>query len=216
MAGNWDRRSKKLLMAGLGIYDLFRPLVHRLEDMTWRWRRKPYPPPPFKQRTVRAYGKRFALDTLVETGTYLGDMVQNTKDAFARIISIELDERLCARARRRFARFAHITILQGDSAEILPQVLAGIDRPSLFWLDAHYSAGITTSGPLDTPIVSELRAILSHRVPNHVILIDDARVFDGRNGYPEIPILRRFLLDRRPGWHWEVQDDIMRFHPASP
>jgi hypothetical protein len=82
----------------------------------------------------------------------------------------------------------------------------------LFWLDGHYSGGITAKGPLDTPIVKELDSILNHSVTGHVILIDDARCFVGENDYPTIDELREILHTERPRWVFEVKDDIIRIH----
>ena len=129
------------------------------------------------------YGRRFSLATLVETGTFLGAMVEASRDTFTRIISIELDAKLHRQAQRKFARFAHITILRGDSAAVLPEVLKGLSEPCLFWLDGHFSGGITAKSDVETPILQELAAILRHPIKGHVILIDDARAFTGQGGF---------------------------------
>jgi hypothetical protein len=49
----------------------------------------------------------------------------------------------------------------------------------LFWLDGHFCGGVSAHGDKGTPILEELNLILSHRVKEHVILIDDARLFNG-------------------------------------
>jgi hypothetical protein len=214
---NWvaGRMAQDVLLQGLKVYDGVRPALDSLENVAWEWRGRPNPPPPVvKQRVVREYGRRFGLHTLIETGTYLGEMVEGTRDAFSQIISIELDDMLWQRARHRFAAHPHIATLHGDSAAVLPQVLNQCREPCLFWLDAHYSGGFTGRGPLDTPIMHELDAIFEHPVRNHVLLIDDARCFNGEHGYPRLADLRAALLARRPDWSFQVENDIMRFHAS--
>jgi len=179
----------------------------------WREQGRPVPPPHIvKQRTVKEYARKFSLETLIETGTYLGDMVEATKDTFARTISIELDNALYERAKERFRHERHIALVQGDSGTVLPHILAGIASPCLFWLDGHYSGGITARAAIDTPIVQELNHILQHSVTGHVILIDDARCFVGRAGYPTVDELRAIVLQRRPDWKCQVEHDIVRIH----
>lgn len=179
----------------------------------WRNAGKLGPPPPvFKQRTVREYARRFSAYTLVESGTFLGEMVYAMRNGFRAIYSIELDPDLWKKASERFARYKHIRIIQGDSAEVLPEILSRIDSRCVFWLDGHYSEGITAKSNKETPIEDEIEHILKHRVRDHVTLIDDARCFNGENDYPKLADLQRKLLTARPDFSFEVQDDIIRFH----
>lgn len=150
------------------------------------------------------------LNTLIETGTYLGSMVNAMKGEFDEIVSIELDEQLSEMARRRFARYGHISIIQGDSAKILPKLLLGRENPCLFWLDGHYSGGITAKGARETPIVQELLEILRHPVDGHVVLVDDAREFNGERDYPTLSEIRRLVSEQWPNWKFEVENDIIR------
>ncbi len=180
----------------------------------WRWRRvgRPVPAPhAVKRRVVRSYARRYGLHTLVETGTYLGDMVAGTAGSFRSVYSIELDSQLAEAATRRFANVPKIMILQGDSGEQIAKVLDKIDEPALFWLDAHYSEGETARGLDETPILRELAHVLDQPV-GHVLLIDDARDFTGKGGYPSIPELEAFVRARLPGWKLSVSDDIIRIH----
>jgi hypothetical protein len=173
------------------------------------------PPPPVKQEILRDYARRFELEVFVETGTYLGDTTSALKGDFSRIVSIELSDALYERARRRFAGTEHVTIMHGDSGKILPQVVAGLAEPALFWLDGHYSAGITARGEKETPVFEELEAVLDSPVAkSHVILIDDVRLFNGRDGWPSLDDLRAFVADRNSSVDFEERDDILRIHSA--
>jgi hypothetical protein len=174
--------------------------------------RPPRPPQVVKSQVVRDNARKFSTAIMIETGTYRGDMVEACRKSFRHIYSIELSEELYESARQRFSSLDRVTILQGDSAQVLPGLLARIGEPCLFWLDAHYSGGVTAQGRVLTPIFDELERILAHPVPGHVILIDDACDFVGTEGYPTIAELRVFVHTHRPGWVFEVRDDIIRIH----
>jgi len=166
-----------------------------------------------KQRVVIEYVKRFSPEISIETGTYKGKMIYAVMPHIKEIYSIELDITHYKKAQRRFAGYPNIHILQGQSGEVLPQILSNINKPCLFWLDAHWSGGSTAKGESETPIMEELECILSHAVAeNHVVLIDDARLFTGENDYPTIESLKSFILDVCPGWIFEAKDDIIRTH----
>lgn len=214
-------REAQNIMLGILKWVGRRPRVRRIRRwvhlnyrlLRWRLKGSPIPPPhELKQAVVRSYGRRFDLKTLVETGTFLGEMVAAMKDDFAAITSIELDEGLFRRARERFAGDAHVSILLGDSAKVLAEVVAAVESESLFWLDAHYSCGITARGATETPILYELASILSKDARGQVILIDDAREFTGAGDYPALDDIRKFVLSTRPDMVLEVRDDIIRIH----
>lgn len=197
------------------LYDIIRYIRQRRELRDWEKMGKPVPPPPeVKQKTVRDYAAKFSIHTLVESGTCLGDMVYATKDTFDKIFSIELDKALYETAKKRFSKFKHISIIQGDSGEVLPNILTNITQPCLFWLDGHYSGGITAKGRVETPILQELNHILNHPVAEHVILIDDARCFVGRSDYPTIEKLQDYIFKRCPDRVFEVKEDIIRIYKA--
>jgi hypothetical protein len=205
------------LISGTFLYDIVSDRRHTKELHKWIEDFRPCPPPHLiKQSVVKEYAKRFSLGTLIETGTYLGFMVRATMDTFRRIYSIELEEYLYRRAVKKFSKFNHITILQGDSGEVLERLLATIGEPCLFWLDAHHSSGATFKtgkGEVLTPILAELAHILSHtKALDHVILIDDAREFTGESDYPTIKELTEFVVRMKQELSVEVQDDIIRIH----
>lgn len=166
-----------------------------------------------KQQVVQSYAKRFSSSVFVETGTYKGKMVYAMMPYVKTIYSIELDPTHLANARRRFAGYGNIHLLQGQSGEVLPEVLKEIREPCLFWLDAHWSGGSTARAELQTPIMQEMECILSHpQAAQHVVLIDDARCFTGRDDYPPLETLRECILTAHPDWVFAVKDDIIRTH----
>jgi hypothetical protein len=143
-------------------------------------------------------------------------MIEAVKNIFDEIYSIELDTTFYEYAKNRFANEKHITIINGDSGQILGEVLAPITTPCLFWLDAHCSGfAISTRGKLETAIRGELRCIFGHPIATqHVILIDDARCFTGKHDYPSIDNLR--AMSRAAGFDsFEVKDDVIRICKAA-
>ena len=200
----------------LSMHPLVRPVNDRRIVLQWRLSGRPIPPPPtVKHAVVESYRKRFGPRVFVETGTFAGGMIDAVGRRFDRVFSIELDSGWHARAVERFRTLTHVTLLQGDSGQRLPDVLAQIQEPALFWLDAHYSGPITARGAIDSPIVKELEAIRAHRVRGHIVLIDDIRYFNGRDGYLELPELLRWIRQVDPSGAVEVRDDILRWHPHA-
>ncbi|HEY3083369.1 MAG TPA: class I SAM-dependent methyltransferase [Chloroflexota bacterium] len=187
--------------------------AQRRELRRWERSGRPLPPPhAAKQRALRTYARSFGTRTLVETGTYMGDMVAAMLDQFDRIYSIELSEELHERAKARFADEPRVTILQGDSAQVLPELLKSLDAPCLFWLDGHYSSGVTALGDKETPVEQELRTILMHPVRGHVVLIDDAPQFIGQGDWPAISTIESTVHAIDPRLVVRVEDDIIRVH----
>jgi len=182
----------------------------------WERKGKPVPPPAIvKRRTLQAYAKRFKLKILVETGTSYGNTVQAMKDSFDRLYSIELGKELYERAKVRFKGVKHIEIIHGDSGHELGNVINRIDQPALFWLDGHYSAGVTARGDKDTPIYEELHHILNAPDRGHVIIVDDARCFGTDPAYPSIGELSDFIKSKNPNTDIVVQDDSIRITPKQ-
>jgi hypothetical protein len=91
----------------------------------------------------------------------------------------------------------------------LPIVLEHANKPCLFWLDAHWSGGITVKGTTNTPIEKELYHILRHHVRDHVILVDDAHCFTGQDGYPTLQELRDLVGSTSAYASFQVRNDII-------
>ena len=163
-----------------------------------------------KQSVVIDYIKKFSHEVFIETGTYKGKMVYAVQPHVKEIYSIELGENHYKKAQQKFSGYPNIHILHGQSGQVLPKILKGIDKPCLFWLDAHWSGGSTAKGDIETPIMQEMQCILRHsRAADHIILIDDARLFVGEDDYPTLQALKQLVLTVHPNWVFEVKDDII-------
>jgi hypothetical protein len=177
----------------------------------WKGKGSPLPPPhPVKQKAIRDYAEKYGIGTLVETGTYMGDMVDAQRKNFKQIFSIELSPELWNKAVERFKAAPRVTILQGDSGVVLHKIMPGMDNPAIFWLDGHFSAGVTAKGDKDCPIFEEVEAIFSYSKQDHIILIDDARLFVGEGDYPTIEALTNYIQKKDPRYQIRVNDDIIR------
>ena len=181
----------------------------------WRRRGALLPPPHIlKQKLINKYRKEFAIKVFIETGTYLGQMVDAMRYRFKKLKSIELSEELYKRAKEKFKSSPHIKLYMGDSAAVLPHIIESLQEPALFWLDGHYSGGITTKGKSTTPILEELAAIATLQC-KFVILIDDARLFTGEDDYPEINSLKSVITNYFPLHKVEIRDDVIRILPNT-
>ena len=187
-----------------------RPLLFYTRDyLNWELGRTPSPPHFVKRRLVKRYRQQYGLRVFCETGTYLGEMVRGVRTEFREIHSIELDAKLFSAAQAMFRRDANVHLYQGDSGELLGRVAAGIFEPCLFWLDAHFSGGITAKQDTETPIEREIQAIQAHWVSGSVILIDDARCFTGTGDYPAYAKVKALLEKVDGDLEVTVEHDII-------
>lgn len=169
------------------------------------------PSPQEKVKIINEYAKEYNCKNLIETGTYLGDTIEATKAFFEQLYTIELSEELYEKATERFKNDIHIKVIQGDSAKVLPQIMDEIEEKTLFWLDGHYSAGITAKSNKNTPILEEIDSI--YNAPEkikHVILVDDARLFGTDSDYPSIEEFEHHILSKWPNAEFKVKNDIIR------
>lgn len=169
-------------------------------------------------KVIRSYAEEFGLRNFVETGTAEGFTMANLIDDFDWLTTVEIDKGLCLAARERFKDHAKVCCVNADSGQFLKSLVPYMVKPTLFWLDGHYCGG-PGRGDVDTPIASELCAVL--QAPRgSVILIDDARLFDGMEDHTE-------EFSDYPHWQWVermadicdyaciIEDDIFRLTPCE-
>jgi hypothetical protein len=189
----------------------YRAYIFFFDSIAWIRKRFESPSPHFvKQSCLIRNG--FINASWVETGTYLGQTTELLSKNSKRVYSIEPSEALYLQAHRYFKNFSNVEILRGESEKILPKLLPQLSGDINFWLDGHYSEGITYKGAQTTPILDELECISEnlHRFNNVCILIDDIRCFNPSlnefSGYPSVNVLVNW--SNRHNFFWKIEHDI--------
>jgi hypothetical protein len=145
-----------------------------------------FPEGRYKRGLLRRLQKVFKYDYFVETGTHEGRTPYYLQPYFKKIWTIELDDALFARASEFLRPFSNISVLHGDSSEVLKEVVQQLGRPAIFWLDGHYSGGGTAKGRIAAPLAQELKVIASSPIKEHVIVIDDSSDFCLKEGNEQL------------------------------
>ena len=170
-----------------------------------------YRPAPHavKMRILRSWLPDAAEMTFVETGTYRGDTVLALHHVFKRVISIEINPALHELAKSRTAAAQNIDLVLGDCVVELPKILSNLGGRAAFWLDGHWSGGVTGRGDMDDPILVSLNQIGSHPNKTHVLFIDDARTFQGGNSVPDLVEVLSAIRAINADYSIRVHNDII-------
>lgn len=112
----------------------------------------------------------------IETGTYTGKTIEKFKDRYKEYHTIEIVESFYNKTKKLFSDDENVRFYLGNSPIVLKYILTSINEPATFWLDAHYQGG-QQPGNTFAPIKSELEVIKQHHINNHMIMIDDVRLF---------------------------------------
>ncbi|MGB7325300.1 MAG: hypothetical protein WBD31_10555 [Rubripirellula sp.] len=157
------------------------------------------------------------LTTLVEGGTYQGGTAKWAASVFDRVFTIENSAEMHRIASENLKGVPNVTLLQGDTRQHLPEIVAKNDN-LIYWLDAHWSGGVTYGQDDECPLLDELETIFACD-RNHVILIDDARLFlapppspHRRQNWPTLLDVTRALPQ---GWDCLCHNDVLVILPDS-
>lgn len=146
-----------------------------------------------KKNALLEFSQAYHCKTLVETGTAAGDMISALNSYFEHVYSIELANNYYRNAVQKFQHIDHIKIYEGDSGQVLKDIIPLLSGNVLFYLDAHYSGGNTARGSKETPILEELQNILIAKNIQSIILIDDYEEFETNSNYPKITELKEYM-----------------------
>ena len=167
-----------------------------------------------KQKVLMQFQQQNSIKNFVETGTYFGDTLYAVYPHFEQLYSIELSPVFFKKAQQRFKHLQKVQLLQGDSGKVLKHLVPALNSAAIFWLDGHYSGGLTAMGDKECPVYEELNAIFASPF-SHLVFIDDARLFIGKNDYPTIEELRAFVQQHKAGYSFSVENDCIRLLPAD-
>ena len=154
-------------------------------------------------------------DVFVETGTFLGDTPWFLRKKVSKIVTFEVHPPLAELAIRRFKNSPNIQVIHGDSGAVLSESVAELNGRVLFWLDGHYSRGITGMSFEECPIFRELDAIRLHCKADLLILIDDARDFGAHPEYPSVGQIEEYFQKHNLPVTIGVENDIIRVQRKS-
>ena len=126
---------------------------------------------------------------VIETGTYLGDTSRYFAKLGYEVHTIEVSHEL-SDAIFPMLQSIGVHCYCGDSGTLLPlvmqKILEGGTTKVNFWLDGHWSGGITSrASEYETPIVNELNSVATFlgQYTSVVIAIDDVRCFGNDPSY---------------------------------
>ncbi|MEO9298581.1 hypothetical protein [Devosia alba] len=159
----------------------------------------------------RAVVRRNSLHdgTFVETGTFFGDTSASAAKYSKAVVTIEPAKTLYDAAVARFAHMPAVSVINGSSEDVFPQLLPTLDGPVTFWLDGHYSGGVTHLGSSLTPLAAELECLSQHIDRFHplVVMVDDIRALFGSPDYPSIAFVLGWADRHKMTWH--IEHDIL-------
>ena len=134
---------------------------------------------------IREIIEEYGLKAFVETGTWLGASVeQAVLWGFECIRSCDVNPEYVRMAREKFQVF--IDFYEGRSHQVLPMMVEDLDKPTLFWLDAHlplYHDATMVEEFDKFPLLEEFKAIKEFKpnVQRDVIVCDDVKTIITNN-----------------------------------
>jgi hypothetical protein len=140
----------------------------------------------YKKLRIAKIALSYRCESFIETGTYYGQMSNFARKIFLHVRSVELCERLFVQNLKQFSSYSNVSIYQGRSQDRLKEMIDSSSGRILFWLDGHYSGYSTAGAGEMCPISAELELIQCSARNDHCLLIDDARLFTGEDGYPTL------------------------------
>ena len=161
------------------------------------------------------------VQAFVETGTYKADTALWASSNFDLVYTIELSPHLHEQVSSKYQNYSNIIFLNGNSAEILPKIIAEINQPSIFWLDGHWSGRDTAGEENECPLLQEIEAI-NHFGYEKFIFIDDARLFlspppppHNTNHWPTIAEIIKKIEQDVPYSYTVVYKDVIISVPSK-
>jgi hypothetical protein len=118
----------------------------------------------------------FRIEVFVEGGTYHGDTALWAAQHFSTVHTIEADPNLHHQFKALARNPTNIQAHLGSTVNVLPHIVPSLVRPSIFWLDSHWSAGATYGEGAECPLLTEINNA-HNSCTEHPIFIDDARYF---------------------------------------
>jgi hypothetical protein len=144
-------------------------------------------------------GPYAAIKYFVETGTYKADTTLLVAPLYEHVYSTEIHEGLHDAAIQRVADagVTNITLLLGDSATLMQEIMPKVREGAVYFLDAHISgADSSWNGQDRVPVMLELDAILEHKIGPSVFIIDDLRFWTTQKAWDWSHVSNRNIVKK--------------------
>jgi len=155
------------------------------------------------------------VKNFVETGTYQASSALWASGQFQQAYSIEAARPLYDQAVARFGHIPNLHFHHGDSRDCLRQIQQLLDGPALYWLDAHWSGGVTFGQGDECPVLSEIEQV-NQGTADSIIMIDDARLFlspppkpHDADQWPDLLTVLSELAEPKPRRYIIVHQDVI-------
>jgi len=119
--------------------------------------------------------------TFIETGSYKGETIFAMEQYFDTLITIEVKEELYNNLLTNYNN-NKIKFINGDSVEVFNYLFKYVNDKCIFFLDGHYSSGITSFKNKTVPLLDEINLINTNFKNEGIIIIDDVRLFGKKLG----------------------------------
>lgn len=150
----------------------------------------------FLEKEIREICIRHGIKTIIETGTYMGATTLKLAKMAPRVFTIEINPEYFQKAANNFKDTPNISYHFGNSAEVLPELLADENNGNVFLLlDAHWES--------HNPLLEEL-ADIAHAKIKPCIAIHDFKVPD----HPELGFDTYAGQDYEWGWIKDAINNI--------
>lgn len=141
--------------------------------------------------------QKYFCDYFLETGYYMGSGVDRAIHAgFEKIFSIEISSIHVENGRKRhqdYITLGQVEIIQDDSRNLYETIKQFPTKRFLFFLDAHADQSFHHERSINCPVVEELEAIRKHPIKDHVILVDDMRLFRSQSAWARGIIIDKII-----------------------
>ena len=144
---------------------------------------------------------RSQCNIFVESGTYKGTSLRKAVESgiFEQCYSAEIVPELHHKQKKRFAKYDNCHLLLGSSIDVFVEhifpICTATDR-IFFWLDGHFSAGITGGESTFCPVLEEMNVIQRHCPTSSIVIAIDDTDDLGRHD-PNVP-----------GLNWPTRNEI--------
>ena len=132
---------------------------------------------------IKKLTQTYQIDNFVETGTFYAETAIWASKYFRKVFTIEYSRDLYEKAINKFNRIDNVEFNWGDSRGELRNIVEKLNGSSVFWLDAHWSGGLTYGKNDQCPLIEEIN-ILNCSKSENFIFIDDARLFTSPPQHP--------------------------------